>query len=97
MRHAGRHTGIPGPRGYPPLGVFPRLRRDPLRYLSEAARHYGEVVSLPLGVRQAYLLAHPTHIQRVLQDQPDGYQKGAASPHRTRDGRSADEALRGAS
>jgi Cytochrome P450 len=77
MRHAGRHTAIPGPRGYPPVGVFLQLRRDPLRYLTEAARQHGEVVSVPMGVRQAYLLAHPAHIQRVLQDQPDGYQKGA--------------------
>jgi cytochrome P450 len=77
MTYPNRHPAIPGPRGYPPLGVFPRLRRDPLRYLTEAACQYGEVVSLPLGVRQAYLLAHPAHIQHVLQDQPDGYQKGA--------------------
>jgi cytochrome P450 len=78
MGHPSEHTAIPGPRGYPPLGVFPRLRRDPLRYLTEAARRYGEVVSLPLGGRQAYLLAHPAHIQHVLQDQPDAYRKGAS-------------------
>jgi cytochrome P450 len=35
------------------------------------------VVSLPLGARQAYLLAHPAHIQHELQDRPDGYCKGA--------------------
>jgi hypothetical protein len=67
MRHPSRHPAIPGPRGYSPLGIFPRLRRDPLRYLTEAACQYGAVVSLPLGVRQAYLLAHPAHIQHVLQ------------------------------
>jgi cytochrome P450 len=78
MRSSSRHTLVPGPRGYPPLGVLPRLRRDPLRYLTEAARHYGEVVSLPLGTRPAFLLAHPAHIQHVLQDQPDSYCKGAS-------------------
>src|SRR5262245_41170362 len=78
MRHSSRHTAIPGPHGYLPLGIFPQLRRDPLRYLSEAACRYGAVVSLPLGVRRAYLLAHPAHIQHVLQDQPDHYRKGGS-------------------
>lgn len=78
MRGASRHPAIPGPPGYPPLGIFPRLRRDPLRYLTAAACRYGEVVSLPLGAMRAYLLAHPAHIQHVLQDQPDRYHKGAS-------------------
>jgi cytochrome P450 len=78
MRRPSRHTAIPGPRGYPPLGIFPQLRRDPLRYLTEAASRYGAVVSLPLGARRAYLLAHPDHIWHVLQDQPHRYHKGAS-------------------
>jgi cytochrome P450 len=36
------------------------------------------MVSLPLGVRRAYLLAHPAHIQHVLQDRPDHYRKGVS-------------------
>jgi cytochrome P450 len=76
MRRSSRHTVIPGPWGYPPLGIFPQLRRDPLRYLREAMHRHGAMVELPLGVRRAYLLAHPAHIQHVLQDQPDRYCKG---------------------
>jgi enediyne biosynthesis protein E7 len=38
------------------------------------------VVSLPLGARQAYLLAHPAHTQHVLQGQPEAYRKGAGVP-----------------
>jgi cytochrome P450 len=78
MRRTSGHTTVPGPHSYSPLGIFPQLRRDPLRYLNEAARHYGEVVSLPLGARQAYLLAHPAHIQHVLQDKADCYRKGTS-------------------
>jgi cytochrome P450 len=78
MSGSKQHTPIPGPRGYPPWGVFPQLRRDPLRYLTEAAQRYGEVVALPLGGRRVYLLAHPDHIQHVLQDQPQRYAKGAS-------------------
>jgi len=36
------------------------------------------MVALPLGVRRAYLLAHPAHIQHVLQDQADHYHKGVS-------------------
>jgi cytochrome P450 len=78
MRHSDRYTVIPGPRGYPPLGIFPQLRRDPLQYLTAATCRYGGVVSLPLGVRRAYLLAHPTSVQHVLQEQPGLYRKGAS-------------------
>jgi cytochrome P450 len=78
MSRFSRPTAVTGPHGYPLLGIFPQLRRNPLRYLTEAARRYGEVVSLPLGVRRAYLLAYPAHIQHVLQDQPHRYRKGAS-------------------
>ena len=73
MLRSSRHPAIPGPSGYPPLARFLRLRRDPHRCLIEAARRSGEVVSLPLGTTRAYLLAHPTHIQHVLQDQSERY------------------------
>jgi cytochrome P450 len=78
MRHSSKHSSVPGPRGYLPLGLFRQLRRDPLQFLTEAARRYGEMVSLPLGTRRAYLLAHPTCIQHVLQAQADRYRKGAS-------------------
>jgi cytochrome P450 len=78
MRRFSRHSAIPGPSGYLPLSMFLRLRRDPLHYLTEVARRYGDVVSLRLGGRQAYLLAYPAHIQHVLQDQPDAYRKGTS-------------------
>src|SRR5262245_44783488 len=78
MKRSSAQTAAPGPQGYPPLGIFPRLRRDPLRYLTVAACRYVEIVSLPLGVKRAYLLAHPAHIQYVLQEQPHRYHKGAS-------------------
>jgi cytochrome P450 len=42
------------------------------------------VVSLPLGGRQAYLLAHPTPIQHVLQAQLDHYRKDVGGGRITR-------------
>jgi cytochrome P450 len=64
-----------GPRGYPILGVLPRVWQHPLGYFTDAACRYGEVISLPLGFRRVYLLNHPDHVKHVLQDQPDRYRK----------------------
>lgn len=64
---------IPGPRGLPFLGVLPGLRRDPLGTLIRAARDYGDVVALPAGPRRVYLVNHPDHIRRVLQDNHRNY------------------------
>src|SRR5262245_49841484 len=73
---AGAQSRCPGPTGYPLVGVFPRARRDPLGFLRECARRYGDVVSMRLGPRQAYLICHPEHVKHVLQDHARGYAKG---------------------
>jgi cytochrome P450 len=64
----------PGPRGYPLVGVFPALRRDPLGLFVASARRYGEVVSLRLGHRRAFLLSHPDDLRHVL-EYPELYVK----------------------
>jgi len=70
---------IPGPRGYPLLGVFPRARRDPLGFFLAANRAYGDVVALPLGPRRLYLLCHPDHIKDVFQDHDRVFHKRDAA------------------
>jgi cytochrome P450 len=72
-------ASVPGPRGHPLLGVFPRARRDPLAFFLGAARTYGDVVALPLGVRRLYLLSHPDHIKYVLQERDSLFHKSAAA------------------
>lgn len=69
------HNVPPGPRGYPAVGVFPMVRRNPAEFFLESARRYGDVVSLRLGFRRAYLFSHPDHIKQILQD-PHAYCKG---------------------
>jgi cytochrome P450 len=66
----------PGPRGYPLLGVFPLARRDPLGFFLESARRYGDVVSMPFGIRRVYLLSHPDDVRYVLHDAQRVYCKG---------------------
>ena len=74
LAHA--RTAPPGPAGYPLMGVFPTARRDPLGFFLDCARRYGDLVSMRLGVHRAYLVSHPEHVKRVLQDNPRAYSKG---------------------
>src|SRR5262245_32608074 len=66
----------PGPTGYPLVGVFPMASRDPLRFIMDCASRYGDIVSMRLGMHRAYLLGHPDHVKRVLQDRAGAYAKG---------------------
>ena len=71
---AGRRAG--GPTGLPLVGVFPKVRRDPLGFFMECARRYGDVTSMRLGTHDVYLLTHPDHVRQVLQDDARAYAKG---------------------
>jgi cytochrome P450 len=62
--------------GYPLVGVFPRMRRDPLGFLIECVRRHGDVVSMRLGTHLVFLLTHPDHIKYVLQDHARAFAKG---------------------
>jgi cytochrome P450 len=51
-------------------------RRHPLQTLEEGWRRYGDVVRFPLlAGRPRYLLAHPDHVRRVLQERHENYPK----------------------
>ena len=58
------------------MGVFPIARRDPLGFFLDCARRHGSVVAMRLGVHHAYLVSHPDHVKRVLQDNARVYAKG---------------------
>ncbi len=65
----------PGPRGLPLLGEALSFGRDPLGYLSAAARTYGDVVRIPFGTQHFTLVAHPAQIEEVLVTQSRGFPK----------------------
>lgn len=57
---------IPTLPGLPFVGVLPQLTRDPLAFLTRAARDYGDVVRVPLGRRaKTYLVSDPHLIEEV--------------------------------
>ncbi len=45
------------------------MERDPLQFLLEMTRQYGDVVRLPLAFGTTYLLNHPDHVLSVLQEE----------------------------
>lgn len=65
----------PGPRGGFWMGVIPDFRRDPLTFLTQCARQYGDVVHLRFGPANAYFLNHPDLIKRVLQENNRNYKR----------------------
>jgi cytochrome P450 len=66
---------LPGPKGYPIVGVLPMLRADTINFLVSASRNYGDLVPLKLFMSTAYLLNHPAHVEHVLQTNYRNYRK----------------------
>lgn len=66
----------PGPRGLPLLGSVLVFRKDPIGFMLEAWRTYGDVVRLNLRGMTVHLLVQPDHIQHVLVHRKQNYFKG---------------------
>lgn len=67
---------VPGPRGYPFIGILPQLRKSHFLFFADMARQYGDIVHLPAGPRQFYLINRPDGVKRVLVDHHQNYCKG---------------------
>jgi cytochrome P450 len=68
-------TQPPGPNGVPVFGNALHYARDPFRFMEACGRAYGDVVSLALGPREAYMLTNPEDVERVLVHEADRYEK----------------------
>ena len=60
------HQYPPGPKGHIFFGNLKDLSEDPLGFLTECARQYGDIASFRIGNRRVYLLSHPEYIESVL-------------------------------
>jgi cytochrome P450 len=56
----------PGPISRIPGGSLFLFRRDPLKFLTEAARDYGDVAHIRLGPQDIFLVNNPDYIRDVL-------------------------------
>jgi cytochrome P450 len=72
----------PGPPAHWLLGHSRSFKRDALGVLIDGARTFGDVVAFRFGPVRACLLAHPDHVQHVLQKSHRNYDKDAFSYRR---------------
>jgi cytochrome P450 len=63
---------LPHPKDYPILGSVPAFIRDTPKTFVDGWREVGDVV-LFRGLRTMTMVAHPDHVQHVLQDHSDNY------------------------
>lgn len=63
----------PGPVGHPLLGSLPEFRRGPLQLYLNAARRFGDVVSIRFGPTRTFFFHHPAHVRHILQDHARNY------------------------
>ena len=56
----------PGPRGLLVIGHLVNLARDPLGFLTDCSREYGDVVNLRLGTWPTLLISDPELIEYIL-------------------------------
>lgn len=64
-------------RGNLLFGSAAAFRRDPLELFKQAFDDHGDVVRLRFGPKLVHLLAHPSHVKYVLQDNPGNFSKAS--------------------
>lgn len=67
---------VPGPRRRFLIGSSLEFQHDPLAFILQAARRYGDVATYQIANVQLYQVNHPDGIQRVLLDNRRNYVKG---------------------
>lgn len=68
----------PGPKRKLFGGNFLAFRRDPLNYLQNLAREYGDIVSFRMGPQDVVFLNHPDYVKDVLVTHNHSFKKGRA-------------------
>jgi cytochrome P450 len=67
---------VPGPRGHPVIGSLLDLVKDPLAFVSETTKTYGDLAAVNVGPVRLYLASNPHHIKHMMQDNRYNYTKG---------------------
>jgi cytochrome P450 len=67
---------VAGPRGPGTYLKYAASSRTPHLLFQELARRYGDLVKLPAGPKDVYLLSHPDHVRQIFVDHQDSVSKG---------------------
>ncbi len=65
-----------GPRFATPFGFLAVMRRDPLRFLEECQRTYGDVVAIRFFLWRSFVFTRPDDIRHILHENHRNYWKG---------------------
>ena len=68
----------PGPQAKLLSPHFLTFRRDPLTFMQEITREYGDIIYFKLGPQDVYFLNHPDYIREVLVSHHQSFIKGRA-------------------
>jgi cytochrome P450 len=68
-------VNAPGPTPLQLLGSLPGIQHNPLTYLGDSARQFGDLVHFQAGSVSAYFVNHPEGARRVLQENSANYSK----------------------
>lgn len=79
---AQRPTAPPGPKGEPFIGNARAFVLEPLGYLQQCARDYGDFLQIRLGTTAIYMLSHPDYIEHVLVTHHKHYTKSRFTQRR---------------
>src|SRR5215831_13890238 len=74
--HSSPGHEVPGPRFLTPFGFLSVMRRDPLGYLMETTRRYGDAVCVRFPPFRMFLFSHPRDVKYILHDNHRNYWKG---------------------
>ncbi|MGB0383514.1 MAG: cytochrome P450 [Ardenticatenaceae bacterium] len=67
---------FPGPKGYPLLGVIPKMRGSFLDFVTQMWLEYGDQVQFDVAKVDIHLVVHPDDMKHVLQMNNRNYPKG---------------------
>jgi len=67
---------VPGPSTWLPGGSFWAFRKDPLAFLTNTARTYGDIAGYQFGPQKVYLVSRPEWIEDVLVKSAGKFTKG---------------------
>jgi cytochrome P450 len=83
----------PGPRPLPIVGNLLSLRRDPLAFLQQLQRTYGDVATLHIGRSPVVLLSRPEYVRYVLVEHSRQFNSGVGGGPNNDDGTAISEGL----
>ncbi len=68
----------PGPKNPPIIGNLRAFRSDPLGFLTNAAREYGDLVYFKVARQHMYLVNHPDYVREILVNNQGNFVKSRA-------------------